>query len=180
MQSLYSSAWIIAEAGTIVRQARRIQIIVQNTGGVDYTSVRAAFTTILTEDAQYPDEAEPLVGLYVTGAINPHKKTDFWVDNANVAHYSDMIDTLHKAMNHIAKNAASPQTFQLFQKTLMEIAFLVGVQMDRWIPLQLYKWDGQQYVRVMNIPPVHPIDAGFASESDTTKRHPHLRAAFWI
>lgn len=154
--SVYSNAWVIAEAGTIVRQASRIQLIVQNTGTVDYTTVRAAFQTILHEDREYPDEAEPLVGLYVTGLINPSDRTQYRIDTTNVAHYTDMVDTLRQAIHQIQKQAETTQTFQLFLKTLVDIAFLLGVQMDRWLPLQLYKWDGQQYVSVMNIPPRIP------------------------
>lgn len=154
--SVYSSAYIIAEAGTIVRQVGRIQLIVQNTGPVDYATIRDAFKTILVADAEYSDEAEPLVGLYVTGAKNPMDSTQYWVDNTNVAHYSDMIDTTHKAISSITKNAADTQMFQMFQKTLVDIAFLLGVSLDRWLPLQLYKWEGGQYVPIINIPPRSP------------------------
>lgn len=149
--SVYSAAYVIAEAGTIVRQARRIQLIVQNTGPVDYATVRDAFKAILEADDEYPDEAEPLVGLYITGAKHPMDSTQYWVDNTNVAHYSDMVDTTRKAISSITKNATDTQTFQMFQKTLVDIAFLLGVSLDRWLPLQLYKWDGRQYVPIINI-----------------------------
>jgi hypothetical protein len=154
--SVYSSAYVIAEAGTIVRQVGRIQLIVQNTGPVDYATIRDAFKAILVADAEYSDEAEPLVGLYVTGAMNPMDSTQYWVDNTNVAHYSDMVDTTRKAISSITKNAADTQMFQMFQKTLVDIAFLLGVSLDRWLPLQLYKWEGGQYVPIINIPPRSP------------------------
>ncbi len=156
VKSAYSNACVIAKADTIVKRARRIQLMVQNTGAVDYAVVRNAFKTLLAEDNAYPPDAEPLVGLFVTGARNPTDLTQYWVDNTNVAHYSDMVDTVRKAMGAIAKDAADSQTFQLFQKTLVDIAFLLGVQMDRWLPLQLYKWDGTAYVPIIHIPPRAP------------------------
>lgn len=156
VKSVYSAAYVIAEAGVIVRQVSRIQLIVQNTGPVDYTTVRDAFKAVLDGDAEYRDGAEPLVGLYVTGAQNPMDTSQYKVDNTNVAHYSDMVDTTRKAIGAITKNAADTQTFQMFQKTLVDIAFLLGVSIDRWIPLQLYKWEGGQYVAIINIPPRSP------------------------
>lgn len=154
--SVYSSAALIAEAGVIVRQVSRIQLIVQNTGPVDYSAVRDAFKAIQATDAEYPHEAQPLVGIYVTGAQNPMDRTQYWVDNTNVAHYSDMIDTTRKAIGAVTRNAANTPVFQVFQKTLVDIAFLLGVSLDRWLPLQLYKWDGEQYVPIIYIPPRSP------------------------
>ena len=156
VKSTYSSAFIIAEANTIVKQAKRVQLMIQNTGSVGYTLPRNAFKAVLTEDDEYPKEAEPLVGLFITGARNPMDETQYWVDNTNVAHYSDMIDTVRKAITHITKDAADTQIFQLFQQTLVDIAFLLGVQVDRWLPFQLYKWDGSHYVPIINISPRSP------------------------
>ena len=156
VDSVYSAAYVIAEAGTIVRQVSRIQLIVQNTGTANYDAVRAAFKAVLSADADYPEESQPLVGLYVTGALNPMDQSQYWVDNTNVAHYSDMIDTTSKAIMAVMQNAAETQTVQLFQKTLVDIAFLLGVSLDRWLPLQLYKWDGTQYVSIINVPPRSP------------------------
>lgn len=154
--SVYSNAHVIAAAGTIVRQVRRVQVIVQNTGPVDTNAVRDAFKAVLAGDAEYPDEAEPLVGLHITGAKNPMDATQYWVDNTNVAHYSDMVDTTRKAIAAISRNAVETQTMQLFQKTLVDIAFLLGASLDRWQPLQLYKWTGGQYIPLLNIPPRSP------------------------
>lgn len=156
VQSVYSDACLIAEADTIVNRATRIQLIVQNTGATGYAAPRGAFDAILAEDKEYPDDAQPLVGLYVTGAVNPLNKDSYWIDNTNVAHYSDMIDTANKAIQHIATNSRSTPVFQLFQKTLVDISFLLGIQVDRWIPFQLYKWDGSNYIPIINIPPRSP------------------------
>lgn len=156
VQSVYSSACVIAEAATIVRQAARIQLIVQNTGPVDYATVRDAFKAILAVDAASPEEAEPIVGLHITGSRNPLDNAQYWIDNTNVAHYSDMIDTTRKSITALTRNAADTQMIQMFQKTLVDIAFLLGVSLDRWIPLQLYKWDGEQYVPIINVPPRSP------------------------
>ena len=154
--SVYSNAHVIAAAGTVVRQARRIQVVVQNTGAVDTTAVRDAFKAVLAGDAEYPDEAEPLVGLHITGAKDPMDTTKYKVDNTNVAHYSDMVGTVRKAIAAIGKDAVQTQTVQLFQKTLVDIAFLLGTSLDRWQPLQLYKWTGGQYIPLMNVPPRSP------------------------
>lgn len=156
VKSAYSSAVVIAKASTIVRQASRIQLIIQNTGPANYSTVQAAFKAVLETDKTYPEEAKPLVGLYVTGVQKPTDITEYWIDNTNVAHYSDMVDTTRKAITAITKGAADTQVFQLFQKTLVDIAFLLGVSLDRWLPFQLYKWDGANYTQIMNIPPRHP------------------------
>jgi len=156
VQSVYSQAVLIAEPNTVISQVKRIQLMMQCTGAVGWTMPRDAFRAIAAEDAEYPDDAEPLVGVYVTGSVNPNKSGEYWIDNTNVAHYSDLIDTTRKAMNHLNGQAATPQTFQLFQKTLVDIAFLIGVRADRWIPFQLYKWTGDSYTLIMNISPRSP------------------------
>ena len=154
--SVYSKAVIIAEAATIVKQVTRIQLMVQCTRPVGYAMPRDAFKAILAEDAEYSDEAQPLVGLYVTGPVNPLDPTQYRIDNTNVAHYSDINDTTRKAIQHLTSASADTIVFQIFQQVLLENAFLLGVLVDRWVPFQLYKYDGSQYVHIMNIPPRIP------------------------
>lgn len=156
IQSLYSNVRLIAAPGTVVSGAKRVQLMVQTTGGVDWTMVRDVFSAIAYEDTEYPEEAEPLVGLYVTGAVNPLKPNEYWVDSTNVAHYSDIIDSTRRAIGYLNGQATSQQTFQLFQRILVDIAFLLGVQSDRWIPFQVYKWTGQFYVPIINVPARSP------------------------
>jgi hypothetical protein len=154
--SVYSRATLIAQAGTVVGKATRVQLMIQNTGPVGLSLPRSAFEAILAEDRQYPDEAEPLVGLHVTGPVNPLDDTQYWIDSTNVAHYSDMVDTAGKAMQAIEKNAEQKPAFQMFQRTLVDVAFLMGVMADRWYPFQLYKWAGDSYAPIINIPPRIP------------------------
>ncbi|MBK8024596.1 MAG: hypothetical protein IPK19_25020 [Chloroflexi bacterium] len=156
VRSAYSDVKLIAPAATTVGSLRRIQLMVQSTGTVDWTMPRDVFATILTENREFPEEAESVAGLYVTGSTNPLKQSEFWLDNTNVAHYSDIIDSTRRAISHLNGQAEAQQIFQLFQKTLVDIAFLLGVQSDRWVPFQVYKWIGQCYVPIINIPPRSP------------------------
>ena len=76
-----------------------------------------------------------------------------YIDPQNVAHYSDMIGTIRRAIKQITTNAEDDQLLQVFQQTLVDISFMLGVQLGRWIPFQLFKWDADRYVAIANIPP---------------------------
>lgn len=156
IKSAYSSAYVIAEAATIARQAKQVQLIIQNTGPVDYSSVRDAFKAILAADVDTSDKAEPLLALYVTGAPHPLKQREYWIDSNNVHYYSDMLDTTNHTIGFLAAHAVDKPTFQIFLKTPVDVAFLLGVSLDRWLPFSLYKWDGNQYIPVINISPRIP------------------------
>lgn len=156
VKSAYSNAWVIAEADVTVRDIKRIQVMVQNTGAADDSMVRDAFSAVLRDyENGLPPKDERLVGVYITGVLNEDTKK-YTVDPDNIAHYTDMLDTVLKAMQAVSQNAAQPQTFQLFLYTLVDIAFLLGVEINRWWPLQVYKKHGNTYVRIMNIPPRQP------------------------
>lgn len=154
--SAYSNAVVIAEADVTVRDIKRVQIMVQNTRAADGSMIRDAFHAVLNEyENGIPPKEERLVGVYITGVLN--KDTNqYMVDAENIAHYTDMLDTVLKAMQAVSQNAAQLQTFQLFLYTLVDIAFLLGVEINRWWPLQVYKKHGDTYVRIMNIPPRQP------------------------
>lgn len=152
VDSVYCKAHLIAEATTIVGQVSRIQLIIQNTRDVGYASVKESFSCILAEDAQHPADAQPLVALHVTGPINPADALKYYIDPTNVAHYSDMNDTTHKAISLLTRNDNN-KVFQVFLFTLVDIAFLIAMSANRWIAFQLYKWIGDKYSRIMTIPP---------------------------
>lgn len=154
--SVYSHAEIIASPSTIISQVSRIQLMVQVSGPRGYNLVDGAFKAIHTADASYPDEKEPLVGLYVTGPSKADNSDEHSIDAQNIAHYSDIVRTTNRAISYLTKDAAQTIRFQLFQRSMMEISFLMGVQFDRWIPLQLYKWIGDSYIPIANIPPRIP------------------------
>ncbi|MDX2077236.1 MAG: toll/interleukin-1 receptor domain-containing protein [bacterium] len=151
VQSAYSTAIVIAEAGAIVGQSKRVQLMVQCTGDVGYDMVKQAFSAILAEDAEYPDDSEPLVGIYVTGPKDPANPTKYMVDIKNVAHYSDINDTIQKAIYTFTKDDRD-KVFQLFLQTLVDIAFVFGVEVSRWVKFQLYRLErGVGYTRIMDI-----------------------------
>lgn len=155
VESAYCKAVLIAEASTIIGQVSRVQLIIQNTRDVGYASVKDTFATILAEDAQHPEHAQPIVGLHVTGPVNPADTSKYYIDATNVAHYSDMSDTTHKAISILTKDDRD-KVFQVFLFTLVDIAFLVAISANRWITFQLYKWLGNTYSRIMTIPPRLP------------------------
>ncbi|MCU0481587.1 MAG: toll/interleukin-1 receptor domain-containing protein [Anaerolineae bacterium] len=151
IQSAYSKAVVIAEANTIPARAKRIQLMVQCTGAVGYGMVNDAFSIIQKEDAEFPDEAEPLVGLYITGPTDLADPTKYTIDVKNVAHYSDLNDTIQKAIYLFTMNDRN-KVFQLFLQMLVDIAFLFGVEANRWIKFQLYRIErGVGYTRIMDI-----------------------------
>jgi len=151
IQSAYSKAVIIAQANTIPARAKRIQLMVQCTGTVGYGMVNDAFSIIQKEDAEFPDEAEPLVGLYITGPVDLADPTKYTIDVKNVAHYSDINDTIQKAIYLFTKDDRN-KVFQLFLQMLVDIAFLFGVESNRWIKYQLYRLErGVGYTRIMDI-----------------------------
>lgn len=154
--SVYSNAWVIAEADVVVRDIKHIQILIQNTGLADGSMVRDAFGAILRDyDGLAIPKEERVVGVYVTGVLDTDSNK-YIVDPDNIAHYTDMLDTILKAMHVVSQDAAQTQTFQLFLWTLVDIAFLLGVEINRWWPLQVYKKHGNTYVRIMNVPPRQP------------------------
>lgn len=156
IKSAYSNVEVIAAPGTVLRQAKRIQVVIQNTRTKGYGAVRDSFTVVLEEDKNYPDEAEPLACLFITGALNPFDDNTYEVDPRNVGHYSDMYGTLNKAIALFQQNAHGTPVFQIFPQTLVEMGILLGLQLERWLPLQLYKWNRDEYIRVITVPPRQP------------------------
>ncbi len=151
IQSAYSKAVIIAEANTIPARIKRIQLMVQCTGDVGYSMVNEAFSTILKEDAEFPHDAESLVGVYITGPIDPANPNRYTIDVNNVAHYSDINDTTQKVIHLFTKDDRN-KVFQLFLQTLVDIAFLFGVEARRWAKFQLYRLERNVgYKRIMDI-----------------------------
>lgn len=153
IKSAYSRVEVIAEASTIVSQATRVQLIIQCTGNVSYDIVLNAFKAILAEDEEFPEDTQPLVAVFVTGPTNPANDKEYKFTPNNVAQYSDLVDTTRKAINCIRENSIDRQVFQIFQRSLVEIAFLLGVQLERWISFQLYKWEGDTYGSIMSVAP---------------------------
>lgn len=156
VKSVYSNVEIIATATTICGRAKRMQVVIQNTGPKGYAKVRDCFNTILQEDKIYPEEAEPVVCLLVTGALKQSDNASYEVDPRNVANYSDMYGTLNKALAIFNENTYGTPEIQVFLPTLVEMAFLIGTQIDRWLPLQIFKWNGTEYIRVITTPPRQP------------------------
>ena len=156
IKSAYSNVEVIAAAGTILAKAKRIQVVIQNTRTKGYAVVRDSFKAILQEDKNYPEDTEPLACLFVTGALNPFDETTYEVDPRNVAHYSDMYGTLNKALAIFKENVHGIPDFQIFPQSLVEMTLLLGLQIDRWLPLQLFKWNNTEYIRVITVPPRQP------------------------
>jgi hypothetical protein len=76
------------------------------------------------------------------------------MDNRNIAHFSDLVKTPVKAISRISAEAThETPTIQVFQFTLVDGAFLLGHQLDRWKRIQLYKRTGSEYHRLMTLDP---------------------------
>ena len=153
IRSVYSNAHIIAKASTIVGQVARIQLMLQCTGGVSYEMPRDVFESVLSEERI---EDVPLVGLYVTGPVDPLDDRQYRIDPHNVAQYSDIINTTYAACDFLVGRSDERPTFQVFLQALVDMAFWLGIQVDRWWPIQLYKWHNSRYMRIADISPRQP------------------------
>lgn len=152
IKSAYSNVHIIAEAGTIPQNIRRIQVIVQTTGNTGYAMVKQVFHTISLEDKEHPEQKQPLLGIYITGAKSTLDDKKYEVDDRNVAHRSDLSDTLNKALSFFTKDDRD-KVFQMFLYALVDIGFLMGVKANRYHEFQMYKREGNdKYIHVIDIP----------------------------
>jgi len=152
INSAYSKAEIIAKANTIVSKVSRIQLIVHCTGTVGNDVLESVFTRVQQLDDAYPDAKEPFFAIYVTGPRHPLDKNSYWIEDSNIAHFSDINRTVQKAIKQLD---SSTRFFQLFQKVPLETAFLIGSYAYRNTRFELYKWDhpNKRYTyRIMDIP----------------------------
>lgn len=155
ISSSYSHAQIIAQPNTIVSDVTRIQLIIQCSNPVnDDKMVTDVFEKILEEDKEN-SEAPPLVGLYITTITRQGSRgKEYFVDEDNVAHYSDIDKMLSKAIQLIM--TGKNKVIQVFQQTPLEISFLLGRNSDWKHTFQLYRLkrgsDPVSYTRIMDIP----------------------------
>lgn len=152
VKSLYSEATLITKPDTIIKNVSRIQMVIQCTGA-KHSIVEDVLKNISDEDSLYPNRKQPIVCLHITGPIGKDKNgiDSYILDNNILEHFTNINGTAQHAINLIAGSTGNPKTFQMFQKSLVEIAFLMAREFPRWHSFQLYKWTGTHYAHMIDL-----------------------------
>ena len=153
VKTLFSKAVLFAKPETVVAKVTRIQLVIQCTGETA-SIIPIVFRDIQTEYDTYPKRKEPLVAVHITPTMlgkDRDGKDIYVLDNNIVEHFTTIHRTAMRAISLIKGETSHRKIFQVFQKSLMEIAFLMGREFSRWDEFQLYKWTGEQYAHMINL-----------------------------